>query len=71
MSSMSNKAAFIEVEKGPIVVRDADTVQPGQGEVLVKVHNHDHGCCVGNGKVADLSRCKHAPFSLQMPKSPG
>jgi hypothetical protein len=35
--AMSNKAAFVEAEKGRIVVRDAEIGQPGEGEVLVKV----------------------------------
>lgn len=34
---MSNKAAFVDSEKGQIVVRDAEIGQPGEGEVLVKV----------------------------------
>lgn len=34
---MSNRAAFIESEKGQIVVRDAEVPEPGEGEVLVKV----------------------------------
>ena len=37
---MSNKAAFVEAEKGQIVVRDAEIAQPGEGEVLVKVFHH-------------------------------
>lgn len=34
---MSNKAAFVEAEKGRIYVGDAEIAQPGEGEVLVKV----------------------------------
>jgi Zn-dependent alcohol dehydrogenase len=34
---MSNKAAFVEHEKGPVVVRDAKFEQPGEGEVLIRV----------------------------------
>ncbi|KAF2870630.1 chaperonin 10-like protein [Massariosphaeria phaeospora] len=34
----TNRAAFMETEKGSFVVRDAETMQPGPGEVLVKVH---------------------------------
>lgn len=34
---MSNKAAYLESEKGSFVVRDAEVWQPGEGEVLVKV----------------------------------
>lgn len=37
--TMSNKAAFIETEKGSVVVREADIVQPGEGEILVKVYS--------------------------------
>lgn len=36
--SMANRAAFLETEKGQFVVRDAETWQPGPGEVLIKVH---------------------------------
>jgi hypothetical protein len=34
---MSNRAAFVESEKGPIVVRDAEISELGEGEVLMKV----------------------------------
>jgi NADPH:quinone reductase-like Zn-dependent oxidoreductase len=34
---MSNRAAFLESEKGHFVVRDADTSEPGETEILVKV----------------------------------
>jgi hypothetical protein len=38
--SMSNRATFLETAKGEFSVRDADLVEPGQGEVLVKVQYH-------------------------------
>ena len=43
---MGNKAAFIESEKGPVVVRDAKLEQPGEGEVLIRVRLGviDHIC---------------------------
>lgn len=34
---MSNKAAFLEEEKGRFVVKDAEIGEPGPGEILVKV----------------------------------
>jgi hypothetical protein len=34
---MSNRAAFLESEKGKFVVRNTETSDPGEGEVLVKV----------------------------------
>ena len=34
---MTNRAAFLESEKGAIVVRDAEIPKPGEGEVLIKV----------------------------------
>jgi len=34
---MSNRAAFLESEKGKFVVRDTETGEPGEGEVLIKV----------------------------------
>src|SRR5690242_21292036 len=37
---MSNKAAFLETERGLIVVRDAGVARPGNGEVLIKVTHH-------------------------------
>lgn len=36
---MSNKAAFLETAKGEFVVRDTEIAQPGEGEILIKVHN--------------------------------
>jgi len=36
---MANRAAFLESEKGAIVVRDAENSKPGEGEVLVKVRS--------------------------------
>lgn len=35
---MANRAAFIETEKGAVVVRDAEIAQPEEGEVLINVH---------------------------------
>ena len=35
---MSNRAAFVDSPKGKVVVRDAETFEPGAGEVQVKVH---------------------------------
>jgi NADPH:quinone reductase-like Zn-dependent oxidoreductase len=34
---MNNRAAFLETEKGSIVVRDGEIPDPGEGEVLIKV----------------------------------
>ncbi|CAO2653525.1 Nn.00g029360.m01.CDS01 [Neocucurbitaria sp. VM-36] len=50
---MSNKAAFVETAKGQILVRDAEIAQPGNGEVLVKVH----ACAIqpADSKVAKLA----------------
>lgn len=50
---MSNRAAFIETEKGRVVVRDAETAQPGEGEVLIKVQ----ACAISpaSAKVAKLA----------------
>lgn len=35
---MSNRAAFIESEKGQIIVRDTEIAELEEGEILVKVH---------------------------------
>ncbi|KAF2014475.1 GroES-like protein [Aaosphaeria arxii CBS 175.79] len=35
---MSNRAAFLEIAKGKFIINDVDIEQPGEGEVLVKVH---------------------------------
>ena len=35
---MSNRAAFLETVKGEFRFCDADLAEPGEGEVLVKVH---------------------------------
>ncbi|KAF2264405.1 GroES-like protein [Lojkania enalia] len=35
---MSNRAAFLETSMGPIVVRDAEIGEPGEGEILIKVY---------------------------------
>jgi NADPH:quinone reductase-like Zn-dependent oxidoreductase len=50
---MSNLAAFVESQKGPIIVRDADTIKPGDGEVLIKVQ----ACSIqpADAKVAKLA----------------
>jgi hypothetical protein len=50
---MSNRAAFVEEVKGQIVVRDADISEPGEKEVLVKVH----ACAIqpADAKVAKLA----------------
>jgi len=36
---MSNRAAFVDSPKGPIVVRDTEVFEPEQGEVQIKVHS--------------------------------
>lgn len=53
---MNNRAAFVETEKGQIVVRDAEIAELGEGEVLVKVH----ACAIqpADSKVAKLSMVK-------------
>ncbi|KAF2733869.1 GroES-like protein [Polyplosphaeria fusca] len=35
---MANRAAFLETEKGEFTVRDTEIGQPGDGEILIKVH---------------------------------
>lgn len=53
---MNNRAAFVETEKGHIVVRDAEIAELGKGEVLVKVH----ACAIqpADSKVAKLAILK-------------
>jgi NADPH:quinone reductase-like Zn-dependent oxidoreductase len=53
---MNNRAAFLESEKGSIVVRDAGISEPGPGEVLVKVF----ACAIqpADAKVAKLAVMK-------------
>ncbi|KAF2629075.1 GroES-like protein [Macroventuria anomochaeta] len=57
---MSNKAAFLETEKGSIVVRDAEIAQPGEGEVLVKVQ----ACAI---QPADTKVAKQVLMTLEYP----
>jgi NADPH:quinone reductase-like Zn-dependent oxidoreductase len=59
-SKMSNRAAFLEAEKGQIIVRDADYSQPGEGEVLIKVH----ACGI---QPADVKVAKYALLAMEYP----
>jgi Zn-dependent alcohol dehydrogenase len=64
---MSNRAAFLETAKGEFRVRDADLVEPGEGEVLVKVCNVANTAFVLDDKfLTNLQRSTLAPFSRQM-----
>jgi hypothetical protein len=63
---MSNRAAFIETEKGQIVVQDAEIAQPEQGEVLIKV---TLGMFELNYR-PDPARYKHVRSNLQTPRWP-
>jgi NADPH:quinone reductase-like Zn-dependent oxidoreductase len=51
--NMSNRAAFVEREKGPVIVRNAEISEPGEGEVLIKVD----ACAIqpADAKVAKLA----------------
>jgi NADPH:quinone reductase-like Zn-dependent oxidoreductase len=53
---MNNRAAFLESEKGSVVVRDAGISEPGPGEILVKVF----ACAIqpADAKVAKLAMMK-------------
>jgi NADPH:quinone reductase-like Zn-dependent oxidoreductase len=57
---MSNRAAFIESEKGPIVVRDAGIAELEEGEILVKVF----ACAM---QPADAKVAKQAVLSVDYP----
>jgi NADPH:quinone reductase-like Zn-dependent oxidoreductase len=57
---MNNRAAFLETEKGKIVVRDAATAEPGEGEVLVKVQ----ACAI---QPADEKVAKSAMMPMEYP----
>jgi NADPH:quinone reductase-like Zn-dependent oxidoreductase len=57
---MSNLAAFLETEKGQIVVRDAEIPEPGEGEVLIKVF----ACGI---QPADVKVAKHAMLAIEYP----
>lgn len=37
MSTMRNRAAFLETAKGDFAVRETEVPQPEEGEVLIKV----------------------------------
>ncbi|KAH7084492.1 chaperonin 10-like protein [Paraphoma chrysanthemicola] len=56
----TNRAAFLETQKGQMVVRDTDTPEPGPGEVLVKVH----ACAI---QPADSKVAKLAMIPLEYP----
>jgi hypothetical protein len=66
----ANRAAFLESEKGAIVVRDAEIPKPGQGEVLVKVRLDVRIVLLGLARKAYTSRCKRVASSRQIQKSP-
>ncbi|KAJ4359281.1 hypothetical protein N0V95_002292 [Ascochyta clinopodiicola] len=57
---MANKAAFIETERGSVIVRDAEIVQPAQGEVLIKVQ----ACAI---QPADAKVAKQAIMTIEYP----
>jgi NADPH:quinone reductase-like Zn-dependent oxidoreductase len=57
---MTNRAAFLETEKGKIIVRDAETPEPGEGEVLVKVQ----ACAI---QPADEKVAKYAMIPMEYP----
>ncbi|KAF3051885.1 hypothetical protein E8E11_011122 [Didymella keratinophila] len=46
--NMANRAAFVESEKGAIVVRDAEISKPGEGEVLIKDYFDRAECQIGD-----------------------
>ncbi|KAF9693378.1 hypothetical protein EKO04_008818 [Ascochyta lentis] len=57
---MSNRAAFIETEKSSVTVHDGEIVQPGQGEVLIKVQ----ACAI---QPADAKVAKQAIMPVEYP----
>jgi Zn-dependent alcohol dehydrogenase len=52
---MSNKAAFIESEKGHFVVHETEIAQPGEGEVLIKVRPAASDKCRAPRREQDLT----------------
>jgi NADPH:quinone reductase-like Zn-dependent oxidoreductase len=60
IANMSNRAAFLETEKGQIVVRDAEIPEPEEGEVLIKVY----ACGI---QPADVKVAKYAMLAIEYP----
>jgi NADPH:quinone reductase-like Zn-dependent oxidoreductase len=60
IANMSNLAAFVETEKGQIVVRDAEIPEPEEGEVLIKVY----ACGI---QPADVKVAKYAMLAIEYP----